>query len=192
MKPWMTENEQSAIVDSLSQTDIMLEWGCGGSTLFFPDYVKTYYSIENNYTWYQDIRNRIPHNVQLRYIPTTILPPQNTPNDDFWMMESDRFKYSDIHALQNQYPFTSEFATRKFLMYEDYVLEINNLGVEHLDKVLVDGRARVFCALRAYDYLDKDSLVFVHDFNGRAEYYDLLRFYKVDRIVDSLAILKLR
>ena len=46
-QPWMSKQEIDLILSFLNKEDIMLEYGCGGSTMFFPNYVKEYYSIES-------------------------------------------------------------------------------------------------------------------------------------------------
>ena len=45
---------------------------------------------------------------------------------------------------------------------------------KYYTKVFIDGRARVYCALDVLDYIDKDSLVIIHDF-GRTKYYENLK-----------------
>ncbi|MFX1328186.1 MAG: hypothetical protein ACFE91_08585 [Promethearchaeota archaeon] len=52
----------------IKPNDIMLEWGCGGSTLLFSKYVKKCYSIEHNYPWYFKIKHLVPKNVKLKFI----------------------------------------------------------------------------------------------------------------------------
>lgn len=41
IKPWMHDNEILLILKHLYYTDTMLEWGSGGSTLYFPLFCKT-------------------------------------------------------------------------------------------------------------------------------------------------------
>ena len=38
-KPWMSEAEIEVIKKYLTTDKIMLEYGCGGSTTYFPQYV---------------------------------------------------------------------------------------------------------------------------------------------------------
>lgn len=62
-KPWMSDIEIETISKYLKKDDIMLEWGSGGSTNYFPQFVKEYYSIEHDPTWYGEISKEIPSNV---------------------------------------------------------------------------------------------------------------------------------
>lgn len=60
----------------------------------------------------------------------------------------------------------------RYEQFKDYV----NFPIENkfkFNKVLIDGRARKYCADILYDYIDNDVLVFVHDFNyNNVEGYD--------------------
>ena len=68
MKIWMSEEEINLIVSSLKPNDIMLEWGSGGSTVNFPQYVKKYYSIEHDESWYQDVKKELPDNAEYHLV----------------------------------------------------------------------------------------------------------------------------
>jgi predicted O-methyltransferase YrrM len=66
------------------------------------------------------------------------------------------------------------------------------------DKVLIDGRARQFCAVSILENITEDSLVFVDDFakNGsidppnRERYLSILEHYDVVEIVRGMVMLK--
>lgn len=62
-KPWMSDSEIETITKYLNKDDVMLEWGSGGSTNYFPQFVKEYYSIEHDTTWHAEISKDIPQNV---------------------------------------------------------------------------------------------------------------------------------
>ncbi len=64
-KPWMSEEEKNLILSFINKNDIMLEYGCGGSTLFFPKYVDRYYSIESDQLWADSVKKKIPKNAPL-------------------------------------------------------------------------------------------------------------------------------
>ena len=46
------------------------------------------------------------------------------------------------------------------------------------NKVLIDGRARKYCAKSIYDYIDENVIVFIHDFN-RPDYQKTLKYYDI-------------
>ena len=62
-----------------------------------------------------------------------------------------------------------------------YVNYINSISTynKKFNKVLVDGRARVFCAYKALDYLTEDGIVYIHDFKERTRYRTVLDYYDV-------------
>jgi len=45
-----------------------LEWGAGGSTLYFPrkyEFIKLWFSIEHNMEWFEKLKSKVPTNVEL-------------------------------------------------------------------------------------------------------------------------------
>ena len=74
MTPWMDDREIRLIDSYLNPGMTMMEWGSGGSTLYFSKKVKNYISVENNYQWYTDIKQQVPDNVELHYIQTLPRP----------------------------------------------------------------------------------------------------------------------
>lgn len=69
MKPWMHDSEIFLVLKHLYYTDTLLEWGSGGSTTYFPHFVKKYYSIEHDGDWYNELKSEIPSNVELYHVP---------------------------------------------------------------------------------------------------------------------------
>lgn len=74
----MTKGEQNIIIKYLEDNMIMLEWGSGGSTTYFPRFVSTYHSIEHNKTWYHRVYNELPSNAKLYYVPNNL--PRTIPS----------------------------------------------------------------------------------------------------------------
>lgn len=75
----------------------------------------------------------------------------------------------------------------------NYINYIDNIKYKKYDMVLIDGRARQFCAIKILNYLMKDSLVFFHDFFERERYHSILDHYTIMGVVGSnpsLAILQ--
>ena len=65
----MNKNEIDCIASLLTQDLTVLEWGSGGSTLYFAPTVKHWYSIEHNKQWFDKMLSLIPNNVIYRYKP---------------------------------------------------------------------------------------------------------------------------
>ena len=71
------------------------------------------------------------------------------------------------------------------------------MGVDKFDVVLVDGRARGFCATKVLDYIDENGIVFIDDFYTRLNEYfgptEKENFWEVFEEVEKLgrmAVLK--
>jgi len=55
----MSDLQIKGIMKYLNPNDIMLEYGSGGSTLFFSKHVKEYYSLEHEPEWYKKTFEKI-------------------------------------------------------------------------------------------------------------------------------------
>ena len=183
IKPMMSELEISCIAKNLDSNDTMVEFGCGGSTLLFSRYVKTYLSIESNGEYYNKIRPHIPDNCTIMLAtPEGSVTSSGKYDDNKWM------------ALVNSFPPEAErwnkslFAKRKLTIYYNYLNIINFIADCSIDKILIDGRARVYCALMLKSKLKPSGLMFMHDFVNREEYHEILSDYKLVNRVGTLGV----
>lgn len=67
-KPWMSDDEIDLIVKYLNKEDIVIEWGSGGSTYYFPQFVKKYYSIEHDEKWFGEVNQNLSPNVEYHFV----------------------------------------------------------------------------------------------------------------------------
>lgn len=164
MKPWMSQKQIDLIQYYLNPTDTMLEYGAGGSTLYFSKYVNKYVSIEHDLNWVNKIKIQdLKENIELYHCgtdnPITLPIWQGNPVD-----------------------------------FHSYISFIDTLPHKQYDKVLIDGRVRLECGIKVLDYLHKDSIVFVHDFFERERYHKLHEYYSIvdkeDSSIPTLAIFK--
>jgi len=153
----MDRAEIDTIKKYLNKEMVVLEWGSGGSTLFFPQFVKKYYSIEHDHDWWERGFNRQPENCQVYWAKQNA--PRTTPS------KREQFK--------------------------DYVEYVHCLGVDKFDAVFIDGRARIACGIEVIPYLDKDSIVFLHD-GHREEYKEFYTYYDLIDRAESLLVFKLK
>ena len=65
----MDEMEAVIAAEYIKGQNKILEWGSGGSTLYFPQFVKHYISIEHDITWYNKIVFDVAENVDYHRIP---------------------------------------------------------------------------------------------------------------------------
>lgn len=160
MRPWMEKEEIELFKSNLNKDDVVLEWGAGGSTLNFSKLVKSYISVEHNVEWHY----KIALEVQMRQLMNV-----------------------KICYMPNNLPKTKPVKREQF---KDYVEIVHHLNIPHFDKVLIDGRARLWCGIEVLDYIDEDSLVFVHDFRDRPRYYGLLKYYDVVETAETIYMLR--
>ena len=157
----MTKREINCIEKYLKSSDTMIEWGAGGSTLYFSKKTKFYVSIEDSKVWYKRVLKAINKEPDLKK-KVVIL---NIKSNEARSFPSKRSEFID---------------------YIEIVKKLNHKW----DKVLIDGRARVYCGKEVKPYLKKDSIIFLHDFQ-RSKYESLFEYYELIESVDKLAVLKL-
>ena len=163
-----------------SKDSIMLEYGCGGSTTIFPKYVKEYYSIEHNLDWYWNVQQELYDdkifnvNLHLCDIPKGV----PTKREEFWEKYDDNLLYASEHLDNHNIPKLDDcvYPRDRYVWYE-YIDYVDKLGVKHFDIVFIDGRARTDCAYKVLNYIDDDSIVFIHDFWPRREYHKVFDYY---------------
>jgi len=66
----------------------------------------------------------------------------------------------------------------------------NGINIINSDRVLIDGRARSFCAFKALDFIGPRSLVFIDNFYDRPAYQDVLNVYEEIDGAHSLIVLR--
>ena len=209
----MQPDEASFIESYLNKDDIMFEYGSGWSTVHFSKFVKRFYSVEHNQGWgdivNEQIREKYIFNTQL-----LINPP--SPQNDGWeeTLYDDKLdkkakelllhytpecSIKDINWITGTIDSVREKNGKYFWIsrggsdwhqYINYINSIENVNQSRFDKVFVDGRCRVFCAYKALDFIDENSIVFFHDFRFRPWYQTILKWYKVVEIIDTLAVLR--
>ena len=155
----LSDKEVNCIDKYLKPTDIMLEWGSGGSTPYFGNQVEEYYSIEHSQKWF-DITSE-------------------------GLKEYKLIKKIGVFFIPSNKPRTRPTKREEF---EDYVNVVNQLKHKY-DKVLIDGRARLYCGIEVLPWLKEDAIVFLHDCS-RSEYKEIYEYYDLIKIVDRLAVLK--
>jgi hypothetical protein len=164
MKPLMSKAEVRMIEEHLRPEMRVLEWGAGGSTMHFSKLVKEYISIESDQNWANYIR--VAAKVPVHFVPPSGTRPPDGP------------AFYGLNYRQT---------------YLDYVTAPKRLNLGKFDAILIDGRARLFCALEALELLNPDGILVVHDFWPRPRYHLILQWCQVIAEIktgQSLAILK--
>jgi hypothetical protein len=167
----MTRSEVQYIASLLSTKTTFLEWGSGGSTRCYINFVGRYYSIEHHKAWHATVEKELGGNPKLSYQLAYVEPGTRGWRGGLSAGNYDQFS-SYVHAVDNFKP-----------------------GGKY-DVVLVDGRARVACAAYALRHLHPESTVLIHDFYRpqnrylSRKYGQVFRFYDQIHRVDSLVALR--
>lgn len=152
----------------MRSTDVYLEFGMGGSTLNFVPLVGKAYAIEHDCDWHSFMLARIAARNSTDFDRLSSLCVGVAPWTAGWGTRSS-FEHADYSG-----PF------------RPYVDAIAGLGEASFDVVLVDGRARMACALRALEFIKDDGVVMMHDFYTRTmQYGGVLEYY--DEVARVLA-----
>ena len=157
-----------------------LEWGSGGSSSWLAVLSNQSFSIESADSWCRQVK--------LRPVPKC-------------MIEQGRFRmicnafgedqnltyYGGLGAIN--YISNPAFAVAG----RSYAEKIKDFGHKLIDVVLVDGRFRMACALIALNYIDRMSVVIVHDFFARVSHYlKLLDYYDIIGRTRTVVVLKVK
>ena len=195
MQIWMSQAEIEMIEKYLSPETIMLEYGSGGSTLYFSKFVKEYYSIEHDKKWYDEIKIKISDNDKIKTFLSEKIkldPP------------SLGFSIGGLATIKKPSPIASitNLSARKtpainttfkriradcwdnlekstnYTIYKEYI-KYPSIINKKFDAVLIDGRARPECAKFIYDFLNEGAYVFIHDYWSRNHYHVVREKYKL-------------
>lgn len=138
MNPQMSSNEialMERILLSHGRHVDVLEWGSGGSTVYFTNFLRkkevsyTWTSIEYNRQWYEKVHDAVKDN------------------------ENVSLALFDVGNTELRQRYTN---------MDEYVAYPATLGKKY-DVILVDGRKRRRCLLEASKLLKSDGVVILHD-----------------------------
>ncbi len=161
-RPWMRFREIGILKEVLKHLKprMCLEWGAGNSTVYFPEF------LNEDARWIsieheKDWASKIRSMNLNSNVEIFHVAPDNFP----WSDEHEDGAYSD---LLNYITFPEQFG--KF------------------DFILVDGRARSACLIKAHELIKKEGVVILHDANreyyhepfGSYEYQIMFKDWRVD------------
>jgi predicted O-methyltransferase YrrM len=124
----------------------VFEYGSGGSTIFFARHVGHIVSIEHDPEWYERTAEQLAS-----------LPPGNS---SYVLQPPDEGAKAKFGSTDERY---------RGMNFESYVKTIDDYADEHFDLVVVDGRARTACVLRALPKVRRGGFLLLDD-SYRGEY----------------------
>ena len=174
----MGTTQVNCIIKYLKPTDVLFEWGSGGSTYNFCKYVKEYYSVEHDFKWYNHVKgildDRGIKNVHYNYVPShDILLDEHLDKE-----AANLLKLTNNVQIKDGIYYANMRSGYDWHCHMNYINSISTNNIK-FDRVLVDGRARVFCAYKALDFLNDNGILYIHDFIERVRYKTVLDYYDV-------------
>jgi len=170
LKPIMSDVEINLFNSYLDITKNYLEYGCGGSTYIasLRPTINYMASVEGLQSWITKCKKATP-------IKTAV--------------ESGKlvFHHIDYNASDHySYP-TDSTKSNMFPKYSDV---ITSYPPNTFDMILIDGRFRVACTCKAYDYIGANTNILIHDYSIRSYYSIVEKFFTVKGIEDTFAVLQ--
>lgn len=153
--PWLTPDAISILDVLLDTSFIALEYGSGRSTVFFSERVDTLYSVEHNEEWFNHV--------------TESLKKHKLNGSHLKLIRPDK-PVADFHSSSERQVFiTEEEYPNKDFFFQNYIDFLDEFENEFFDFIIVDGRARTSCTLKAIDKLKPGGLM-VLDNSERVRY----------------------
>ncbi len=158
MIPHLSKNDLNMFYKYLNKSHIYFEYGSGGSTYqsFLRNNIIKIYSVESDLDW---------HN-KLKFVL------KNNPKVDFIYNEMDTLPNSWGHAGPN--------ATNiQKINYSNQLGLLPQNICNAIDLILIDGRFRVACCLKAFNLINDNCIIAFDDFMGRREYHVVLKYFDI-------------
>jgi hypothetical protein len=156
--PWTSQAAVAIFRALLHKKMTGLEYGSGNSTLFFAGQIHHLTSVEHDKKWYskvkEDLKNLGHTNVDYCLIPPGVIQPLNYS------------LFREYNLPENEFSVRSEYA--------EYFSFVRTFPDDHFDFIMIDGRARIECALNALPKL-KAGGIFVLDNSDRKRYAPIFK-----------------
>lgn len=172
--PWFDSAETTAwFVDRLGRSKRYLEFGTGGSTYMAAKLGVGFVAVDSDRRFLQAVEKKIAH-------------------DGYSATSEQIFRFADIGSTGMWGRPVGDISPRRleqFRRYSDPPTECFDDG-NLPDLVLVDGRFRVACALKAVRMLNgrQGSTIVVDDYVGRPDYHVISDFARLDKNVGRMAV----
>ncbi len=180
IKPYMTDAEILIIEDLLQtlQPVRCLEWGAGYSTIWFSKLLPRgaeWISVEHDRKWCQTMsallqaaplsQRQIPHGWETLYLRAQLSSAGLGVIDPVIRIFGSR-PYADLpirlfHIPPNHSTPSDVYEDGTYADFEDYIEFPERFG--QFDFILVDGRARADCLVKAYQLVKDEGAVVLHD-----------------------------
>ena len=162
--PWLAYPTLRWLDATLRRDMTVFEYGAGASTLYFAKRVDHVLSVEHDAAWHAIVQRRLAE-AGVDNVTLVHAAPEPSPPVEY---DCERF--------------ASAAPGFERMTFERYVKTIDSQADDSLDLVLVDGRARASCGLRAWRHVRPNGFLLLDD-SERPEYTPLhLRFDRHERV----------
>ena len=133
--PWITFDAFDWLDKWIGPEMSVLEWGTGGSTMYYTKRVRQVVSVEHNPEWHAAVVDALGKS-GVKNCDYSLIPPVKR----FWA------RYAPYNAFTCV---SRTFEEHRDMVFRGYVRRIDAFPDRSFDLVMVDGRARVACMRRA-------------------------------------------
>lgn len=160
--PWMTFDAIEYLSKYLTKSMSVVEYGSGGSSIFFASNAGKVFSVEHDAEWFAIVDEKIKKLQLKNWTGNLILPVRNvdTSNLDF----------------ENAEHYFSSDASFKNCTFKSYATSISSFENNSVDVVIVDGRVRPSCIMESISKI-KVGGILVLDNSNRESYFKAVEKY---------------
>ncbi len=148
--PWLTHYAYERLKTLVQPGMKVLEFGIGGSTLFFRGLGAEVFSIEHDKKWFQIVDSRLNSDEKVKL---NLIEPENLNSEI-------ELKYSSNHGLFSE-----------GLTWKAYSFGAEKFEDNFFDIILIDGRARPECLRNSISKLKKGGIL-IFDNSDRESYHE--------------------
>jgi hypothetical protein len=170
MEPWLGANDKRMFYKYLDKATVYFEYGAGGSTYQANSRsnIENVYTVESDMQWLTKVKEQIPAE-QNKIV--------------FFYNEMDTRPETCGHPGPNS-------NRTQWINYSNQILNLSKEQQQKLDFVMIDGRFRVACCLKAFSLTGPDCLIAFDDFLNRKRYHIVLDYYDiVEKTLDERMVI---
>lgn len=153
--PWITFNAIDYLQNYLKQDSKVLEYGGGGSTLFFLKNKAHVFTVEHDENWFKILEETVK--------------TKKYPNWKGFFVKAQDGHFTPNPNPANPLHYGTADETYKNCHFKNYASAIDSFENGYFDVVLVDGRARPSCIHHAISKIKKNGLLVLD--NSDRKYY---------------------
>jgi len=168
MDPCLLENDKKMFYKYLDKINVYFEFGSGGSTYqaSIRQNIIKIYSVESDKIWLNKLQ-------------------ENIKNDNIIYLFNEMD--TQLNTWGNPGPNSTEIQR---INYSNQIKKLNKNEQQNIDLVLIDGRFRVACCLKCFDFIKKECLIAFDDFLNRPDYHIVLNYYDIiEKTIDNRMVI---